>query len=1134
MAFGFSACNRGEGLPDRSSDEYHKAVTAFYVGLTAMQTGEDNRSEENLKKVTDLAPGEPASWADLGLLALRQKELETAAERLEKARALAPDSSDIYVLLGLLESNRGNLAASIAHLRRAAELSPKNLKARYSLAQETERQGGDDAEAEAQRSYEDILNAEPDNLAVQLEVTRLAAKRGDAEALRRMIERLEGRAGGWPPEAREQLSALKAAASGPNPRLAASRVAFLRNVLVRVPEYRQSLAGVRYSPEIIGEPITRFLRLPSPDPEPSLPDEALAFNPEQAVADDSGKWQWAGAVWLTGEGAPAVVRANGREVHVAENALPFPGGASASPPGPFGVAALDFNYDFRTDLALAGAGGFRLYGQSSAGKFDDVTTRMSLPPTVTGAAYAGAWAADIDTEGDLDIVLAPQSGPPIILRNNGDGSFKEERAFEKVANVRGFAWADIDGDGDPDAALHDAAGMLHVFTNERAGQFLPRVLPEGFDWVGGLGAADVNNDAVVDLIVAQKGALRRLSRKDEDDRWEVGELASGGGPDAAMAPGATSVFVADMDNNGGLDLVKAGPAGTLVWLSDRQGNFSEVASVGGRAFSVTDVTGDGRLDLVGVSNSEQATRFVNRGSKDYHWQVVRPRAAESTGDQRINSFGVGGEMEIRSDLLFQKQTISGPVVHFGLGERAGADLVRIVWPNGSVQAEYDLKPDQAVLAEQRLKGSCPWLFAYDGSRMSFVTDFIWRSPLGLRINAQDTANVMMTEDWVKIRGDQLAPRDGFYDLRITADLWETHFFDLVQLMVVDHPAGTEVHVDERFAIPPPRTEVIPTTPARAFARARDDSGQDVSEIVRARDQIYLDTFGRGAYQGVTRDHYVEVELGPDVPPEGVWLVAHGWIHPTDSSINVAMAQGRRAAPQSLSLEVPDGEGGWAVARPGLGFPAGKTKTIMISLDDVFKAGAERRLRLRTNMEIYWDSLGWASGLPPGTVRAERVDASSVELRYRGFNVARRANRSSPELPEYRLAGTGQVWRDLIGYYTRFGEVKELLARVDDRYVIMNAGDEMAFRFPALPPPRAGWVRDYVLIGDGWVKDGDYNTTFSRTVLPLPSHDRPDYTTPLSRLEDDPVYRRHPQDWQEYHTRYVTPERFHNALRTRKQ
>ena len=91
-----------------------------------------------------------------------------------------------------------------------------------------------------------------------------------------------------------------------------------------------------------------------------------------------------------------------------------------------------------------------------------------------------------------------------------------------------------------------------------------------------------------------------------------------------------------------------------------------------------------------------------------------------------------------------------------------------------------------------------------------------------------------------------------------------------------------------------------------------------------------------------------------------------------------------------------------------------------------------------------------------------------------------------------MVSTSQRWRDLTGYHTRFGDVRELIDRVDDRYVIMNAGDEMRLQFAEAAPPAAGWRRDFVLIGDGWEKDGDYNTGFSQTVLPLPSHDRPAY------------------------------------------
>ena len=118
----------------------------------------------------------------------------------------------------------------------------------------------------------------------------------------------------------------------------------------------------------------------------------------------------------------------------------------------------------------------------------------------------------------------------------------------------------------------------------------------------------------------------------------------------------------------------------------------------------------------------------------------------------------------------------------------------------------------------------------------------------------------------------------------------------------------------------------------------------------------------------------------------------------------------------------------------------------------------------------------------------------------------------------------------IGFYTRFGDVRELLEKVDDRYVIANAGDELALRFSEPSPPREGWVRDFVLIGDGWNKDGDYNTAQSKTVLPLPSHRRPGYDGPLTALEDDPVFRFHPDDWREYHTRYVTSSEFQRGLR----
>ena len=262
-----------------------------------------------------------------------------------------------------------------------------------------------------------------------------------------------------------------------------------------------------------------------------------------------------------------------------------------------------------------------------------------------------------------------------------------------------------------------------------------------------------------------------------------------------------------------------------------------------------------------------------------------------------------------------------------MAKRRVAEVARITWPNGFLQSEFDLTADSSIGASQRLKGSCPWLFAWNGKEMSFVTDFIWRSPLGLRINAQATADVLMTEDWVRIRGDQLAPRNGQYDLSITAELWETHFFDFVSLLVVDHPEGTEMFVDERFAVPPPRLGAIATAPVQSFLSVRDDQGRDVLDIVRTRDDRHLDFAGRGRYQGVTREHFVELELPAEAPRTGpLWLVAQGWVHPTDSSINVALGQGNHAPPAGL---VPAGRrcrrDGSSRLAPDSGFPPARTR-----------------------------------------------------------------------------------------------------------------------------------------------------------------------------------------------------------------
>jgi Flp pilus assembly protein TadD len=1133
-------CHSGGRLPDKSSQTYADFVSSFYVGLAALQVGDDVRADSSLAQATKLVPGEPAVWANWGILALRQRSFDAAAQRLERARTLAPKDDRIYYLLGLMESNRGDSAKAIADLRAAVKLNPKNLRATYQLASEVERQGDATSEADFEKLIQQILAADPGNLAALVDLSRIAAKRGDAATLHSAIDKIAAQSGAWPSDVRQQLAALQTAASSPDPKTAATRSIFLRNVLMQVPEFRQSLSAIKPQPGEEAEPFAHFLRLPSPTFKPAPPDEGMRFVAQPLPKIPSGNWNWIGAISLNGTGAPAIAVANAHEVRLSTGAtLAFPGGNAAVKPMPEGVLPIDFNYDFKTDLVLAGAGGLRFVRQDNPQTFVDVTSQTKLPRSVTDAGYTGAWGVDIEADGDLDIVLGAPEGLPLVLRNNGDGTFLPLHPFIGISGIRQFAWADLNGDGNPDAVLIDGAGQLHVFINERSGKFREQAVPSGFSAVSAIAIADVNHEGPLGLLAVRKsGTIASVAVADDGRGWTVAELASV--PDAAnYLAGDVRLRVADLDNNGGFDLLLA-PVATarspLIWLQGMDGKFQLISKPlrAAMVFGAADMKGDGRLDLLEISPDGQPIDAVNQGTKQYHWQTIRPRAHQATGDQRINSFGVGGEIEIRSGLQVQKQEISGPELHFGLGEQKGADVARIVWPNGSVRAEFALKADQEFVAEQRLKGSCPFLFAYNGKDMSFVKDSVpWGSAIGLRINALGTARIEATQEWYKIGRNELVPRDGFYDLRVAGELWETYYYDYLALMTVDHPIGTEIFTDERFAVPPVKLAITAVATPQPIARAVDDNGQDVTATLRTLDGKYLDNFGRGQYQGVTRDHYVEIDLGDSVPTTGLlWLIAKGWLHPSDSSVNVAMGQGQHERPKPLSLEVPDGHGGWKVARPNLGFPAGRKKICLIDLTNIFVPGTARRVRLRTNLEIYWDSIEWAKGLPDTALKIERLAPQMADLHYRGYSVIHQANASSPEIPDYNhLMSTTQIWRDLAGYYTRYGDVRELLHGIDDRYVIMNAGDEMSLRFAAPAAPPEGWVRDYVLAGDGWIKDGDYNSTYSQDVLPYPYHAKREYDTPPTKLEDDWEYRHHKGDWQAYQTRYVTPRIFEGALRS---
>lgn len=1089
------------------SQEYTDVVSAFYAGVSAMEVGEDLRANAKLRLVTELAPEEPAAWANLALMAMRRNEPDAAQQNLTRALQLDSTNSEILLFAAAQARMIGDEVGQIRYLRRIASIDSLNVRALFELIELLPE------DSDERKSLLSHLSAVvPENTAVLLKRLQQSVSMGNLDIA--LLDEFSDYA--WGEDVKNQIELLR---NAPTDDDVIIQITYLRNILLTEPQYRQDLAEVRVSIERVGDPVIRFIRLKNPSSSPFPLDDSLQFIIDQRLITSGSNQAWISAIALGNEALPAIFYAGADSVKtLREEAWEAPdvNGHDAG-------LGVDYNFDFRTDLILAGAGGLRVLRQDSLERFIDATAELDLSTMITSAFYTGVWAADIDLEGDIDLVLNDANNGLLTLRNKGDGTFERADWFPVEARIHAFAWADLDQDGDPDAAIMDSDGTLRILINERQGRFTSFPNPVDNHTLLDITAADTNSDSKIELLaLTDSGQILRVTLGHQPATDILTE--------EALNMARAQLLTGDLDNNGGIDIVATGGGQSQVFLQDQDYTFSRNdALIDLETFVLSATRFAGRLDMIGLNAQRQPVRYGVIQTKGYHMIQVQPRAAQAVGDQRINSFGIGGEVEIRAGLLYQKQPITQPIVHFGLGGQSLADVARITWPNGSVQAEFDLLSDEIVSATQRLKGSCPWLFTWNGEEVEFVTDFIWRSPLGLRINAQETAGIMTTEDWVKIKGDQLQPRSGYYDVRITAELWETHFFDHVSMMVVDHPAGTEIFVDERFAFPPPQLKIHLTSELMPIEGAWDDRGQDILETVLAQDEIYADFFGRGDYQGITRDHYLELEINQNTP-QNAWLVARGWIRPTDSSINVAISQGTQASPSGIRLEAQRPDGTWEIIHANLGFPSGKTKTVLIDLEPVTRSTGPQRLRLYTNLEIYWDALYTAKKLDDSELKVTKMHPAKADLRYRGFSAVNEEDRSSPELPVYEtLSGTAQIWRDLVGYHTRFGDVLPLLQKIDDRYVIMNAGDEMVFQFPEINSPASDQERDFVLIGDGWVKDGDYNTTFSRTLRPLPSHGDPTYDEPPGRLQDDPVYQRYPSDWIEYHTRYVVPENHARGL-----
>ncbi len=762
----------------------------------------------------------------------------------------------------------------------------------------------------------------------------------------------------------------------------------------------------------------------------------------------------------------------------------------------------DLDNDGRTDVVLVrGAGRSAVWRQTAAGEWRDVTAASRA--VTRGLDGVDGALVDADHDGDLDIWLTNASGANELLSNNGNGTFRAIAATAGVAGgtgSTGVAVVDLDHDRDHDLVVLNAAPPHAVYLNDRVWSY--RRAP-GFDQfsaaaIDAVLGADLNADGQAELYTTGPRGLERWT-PDAGGVWRPFQLAD------AMAGRASRLAVADTNGDGALELVTTQGRGWAVYDVPADGTRPATSAVDAgvavNGWTVATFDAAHGPSIVGTSMSGLMEWQPGPGRQPYVTLALTGR--DRSSDQlRSNVSGLGTQVAVRTGSRWTAfdtaRPQSGPGQSLqpfavGLGGAPRADFVSITWPDGVLQTEIDLAGGTRHVIEetQRQLSSCPVLFAFNGTAMTFVTDILGVGGIGF-FEQPGVYSQPFPREHILFPEGSLAPRDGRYELVIGEPMEEVTYLDHASLVAYDLAPGWQMVLDERKAIagPMPTSAPIFFREERRPVRATNDRGQDVTAAVTFADlKAAPPGAPDGRFIGMTAPHTLELtfdrplDRGPGRPV----LMLDGWVeYPYAQTVFAAWQAGAAYVPPSLDARGADGR--WRTVAPDFGYPAGMPRRMTLPLSRL-PAGTTA-LRLRTTQEIFWDRVAvvYAEAAPDVAIRV--LPLSAATLRKSGF-----ATRTTgpQRTPHYDYERRAPLWdtRHQRGWYTRLGAVDQLVAHVDSAVAIFGPGEDvfLSFAAPDTAPP-AGWTRRVVLESEGWCKDMDLYTKDGDSVAPLPGNDTP--------------------------------------------
>jgi Tfp pilus assembly protein PilF len=833
-------------------------------------------------------------------------------------------------------------------------------------------------------------------------------------------------------------------------------------------------------------------------------------------------------------------------------------------PGSLGGAVGDYDNDDYPDLVLTGVTGLKLLRNRNGQSFEDRTIAAGF--ATTAGVYLSATWVDLDQDGDLDLAAARYAATPelavarlrseatdetgglVVFANVGEAPAAQvgrpmpplTTAFKPLTGpadllvkgpVTGLVATDLDADLDIDLLVFlDGQPPVSVLNDRLLRFHRGSPVTDKAGATAGL-VLDANGDDQTDLLlVGERATEFRISTTDTP-----GLAASRFVPAASNTSPLRSAAWVDLDLDGRTDILGVSADRRPVFLHrNGAGQFSrKLSPFGPDADNLADLLAAVGVDLDGDSTPDvllwseagglRFHRSLGNGNYGLKLVLTGKRVVPSPGETgkplRTNADAVGAWVRLHAGplrtaaentTLFAGLGQSRVPLLFGLGKADGVDALRVRWPDSVVQAELNQSAGLVSVAESdRKPSSCPVLFAWDGERFAYVTDFLGAGAVG-ETGPDGSVRPPRPEESVKIEPGRLAPKNGRLVVKVTEPMDEVMYLDRFRLDVIDHPNGVSVYPDERFATsgPPPTQELfVFRDEERVFAaKATDHRGRDVTETLKARDGRHVEGFALRSWLGYAEDHFVELDFAgrlQDLPARRRHiLVLAGWIdYPFPESIYAATQAGVPTVAPVLEQRQPDGT--WK-ALTELGFPAGLTRVMTVDVTGKIDPNGGP-VRIRTNLQIYWDQLFIAPVAGRSDVVVRELPVLTATLRHRGFAQEYNPDGKPPVAYDYdRLEPVSVTrWR---GKLTRTGDVTELLQEADDRHAVCGPGDEVTVEFdasglPTLPP---GASRSFVLRTWGYCKDAAPTTLTGGSVGPLPYRDMPRY--PYDPVKEPPPPR----------------------------